>query len=174
LGIRIVNIAASSLYPVFFQKFTEFTHQRKSPLSLYRKMVVLLFGVSLIGSALVFILANWMVPLIFGKAWVGAILYVKIILPWLMLVFISYSFAFISDLYARQKRMLWIEIIYLVVRVGALYLGFFMHNVYLSILFYTIGSFGFHLYMIIWYDKVLRMGNLQFEEAMVLNPNFER
>jgi len=93
---------------------------------------------------------------VFGDEWREAGIYARILSPWLGMVFMAASLAFIPNMLFRQRKAMFIDMISLSIRSIALIIGIIMNNIYLGLLLFSIGStgiVGYNLYLYIYLVK---------------------
>lgn len=156
LGYKVITIISSSLYQVLYRRFSDQKNHQKPILPLFLKILFLLAFVSIIPAIPVFFLSKYLITMFFGTEWIEAANYLQIMIPWLVLVFITMPFAFIADVLSLQKKVLLIDILHLLARIIGLYIGLWWNNVYLSVMLYSLISISFLLFILGWYYFVIR------------------
>ena len=88
---------------------------------------------------------------IFGEEWFQAGSYMRLLLPWLFLVFISSPLSFLPDLLSLQKKAMWIDVVKFIFRVIALSIGVIMNDITIAIFLFSAISFILVSYSLFWY-----------------------
>lgn len=156
IGNKVTTVISSSLYQVLYRKFSEQKNRGVTTFPIFIKILLLLGCVCIIPAIPLYFYSDNVVAILFGKNWLEAGIYMRIMLPWLVLVFVSSPFAFIADVFSLQKKVLLIDIGHLATRILALFIGLWYHNVLLSVALYTAVSSAFLLFYLIWYIAVLK------------------
>ena len=148
---RPANLITSSLTQVFSQRIIE-KYNRGQAISIDIKKIVF----RLVAFAVVpFLAAAIFGPAIFsfvlGKEWLEAGKYMQILLPWLLVVFISSPLSFLPDLLSRQRKAMWLDILKFGMRVAALGAGVLLHKIYLALILFSGISFIIVSYNLFWY-----------------------
>jgi O-antigen/teichoic acid export membrane protein len=86
-----------------------------------------------------------------GDEWFQAGVYMRYLLPWFFLVFLSSPLSFLPDMLKRQRKAMWIDIIKFVLRLIALYTGIRMDSIDLAILLFSGISGLLVAYNLYWY-----------------------
>jgi lipopolysaccharide exporter len=163
IGYRVIVLISQTLYQVLFQKFSSLYRNEEPMLPIFSKFTVLLFVASFVPCVFIFIFATPMVKLFFGNDWIEAGTYIRLVLPWLILVFMTSPFAFMADIFSLQKKVLLIDILHLIARVLALTIGFLFNNVLLSVLLFSITSISFLLAILIWFYFIIKNAHHKYK-----------
>jgi O-antigen/teichoic acid export membrane protein len=115
------------------------------------KLINRLFLISVVPFIVVGIFGPSVYSFVFGDEWLEAGKYMRLLLPWLFLVFLSSPLSFLPDLLSFQKKAMWIDIIKFLFRILALSIGVIMNDIYLSIALFSGISFILVLYTLFWY-----------------------
>jgi len=158
LGIayKVIGLITQALYQVLYRRFAELNNKQEPILPIFFKIIILLFFTGFIPCAFIFIFAKPLVLLFFGNSWIETSIYIKMMLPWLIMVLIAQPFGFITDIFSLQKQSLIFDIIHLLMRITALYIGFWFNNVYLSIILFSVSSITFILSLLGWYYIIIK------------------
>jgi O-antigen/teichoic acid export membrane protein len=148
---RPMNLITTSLTQVFSQRIIEKHNKKEMIRQDVLKLVSRLFLISFLPFLIVGVFGPSIYSLVFGDEWLDAGKYMRILLPWLFLVFLSAPLSFLPDLLSRQKKAMWIDLLKFFLRVIALAIGVKMNNIYLSIMLFSGISFILVLYTLFWY-----------------------
>ena len=97
-----------------------------------------------------------------GAGWNVTAECIQLMLPWLAVVFVGSTIAFIPDIFQKQRTSAIIEVIYLILRICALLTGILTNNFLLAVLLYCAVGFCVVGYQIIWYIGIIR----QYERSL--------
>lgn len=148
---RPMNLITSSFTQVFSQRIIE---KYNKDHEIFPDVKALTFRLGLV-SLFPFILAGVFGPVlfdfVFGDEWHEAGRFMRILLPWLFVVFISSPLSFLPDMLGKQKKAMWIDLIKFIFRVIALGIGLIMNDIYLSLMLFSGISFILVAYNLYWY-----------------------
>ena len=162
LAFRPLNIVSASLYQVFFQRAAEQVQRKESIKSFFIKFIRnAMLAVIPCFVALYFILPK-LTEWFLGAGWNVTAECIQLMLPWLAVVFVGSTIAFIPDIFQKQRTSAIIEVIYLILRICALLTGILTNNFLLAVLLYCAVGFCVVGYQIIWYIGIIR----QYERSL--------
>ncbi|MGC9344350.1 MAG: lipopolysaccharide biosynthesis protein [Bacteroidales bacterium] len=148
---RPMNLITTSLTQVFSQRVIEKHNKKQSIKPDVMKLINRLFLISVIPFIVVGIFGPSVYSFVFGSEWLDAGKYMRLLLPWLFLVFLSSPLSFLPDMLSFQKKAMWIDIVKFLLRILALSIGVIMNDIYLSIALFSGISFILVLYTLFWY-----------------------
>ncbi len=157
---RPLTLISGSLYNVFFEKASNLKRKNEPILPFLKKYhhKLFLFGLPLF--ILMFIVATPTFKFVFGNGWEESGTYFQYILPWMFVLLVYSPISFIPILFDKQHINLYIEILYLLLRCIALYIGIFYNNFHLSIILFSIAGccgilirFIWSLFLVIKYER---------------------
>ncbi|HNT79208.1 MAG TPA: oligosaccharide flippase family protein [Bacteroidia bacterium] len=158
-----VNMIGSALYQNFFQKYSEFTHQKRAilpSLKIYTKSM-LLIGIPI---TLTFIfISPWLFNLIFGEKWSEAGIVSQYLAPWLLLNFIASPISCLIIIFQEQAKAFYITITDLVIRITALAVGAYLDDFYIFLILLSIGVSILLIYAVMWYHQLANRAELNYE-----------
>lgn len=165
LGFVPINMITKAIYQVLYQHVTERVHASKPIIYLLKRFVV--------GSSLVVIpifvglyfvlpaLTAWLL----GDAWYASGEYIRWMLPWLYVSFITGSTCFLSDVFFKQKIGLYFEILLAVFRVLGIVVGIALGDFLFAIAAYSIGTAIAIAAQLVWLMSLAR----KYERGLVQN-----
>jgi lipopolysaccharide exporter len=159
IAFKVISLVTQALYQVLYRKFAELKNNGEPILPVFLKIVFLLFFTGSIPCFLIFMFVKPLVLVFFGPDWIEVAVYIRMMLPWLIFVFMAQPFAFIADVFSLQKQVLIIDIVHLLVRVLALYTGFWLSSVYLSVLLFSLISIIVLLFILFWYYFIIKISS---------------
>ena len=157
---RPAGILANTFEKVLYQS-SSVTVQQQLPLrrNILRFAFLLGVGVAAV-AAVVFLFAEPLFVLLFGGQWVGTGYYVRCLLPWMSILVISNSLSFISSIFGTQRVDFILQVVQLLLRAVALYIGIRQGDFQLAVLLFCIVSavvqavqLGWYLYQVHRYEQ---------------------
>lgn len=156
LSFRPIQIIVQSIYQVLFQRTAQLVNDKKQIGYLIYKYVVYSFCFLIISFSLLYFILPWLTVLLLGNSWYVSGEYIRILLPWLLLVCITTSINFIPDIFSKQNVMFGVEIVYLVMRITALLVGVHMNSFYWAICLYSLTGFIVLSGQLIWFLMLIK------------------
>ena len=165
---RPVNVLANSFEKVFYQSTVVKVTERRLIWHDVRRFALLLgAGALAVGSA-VFFFAEPLFVFLFGDQWIGTGYYVRCLLPWMGILVVTNSLSFVANVFGTQRVDFCLQLLQLLLRVGALYTGIAMGDFKLAVLLFAAVSAvvqavqgGWYLYQTYRYDKRCKRGETQ-------------
>ena len=157
---RPAGILANTFEKVLYQS-SSVTVQQQLPLrrNILRFAFLLGVGVAAV-AAVVFLFAEPLFVLLFGGQWVGTGYYVRCLLPWMSILVISNSLSFVSSIFGTQRVDFILQVVQLLLRAVALYIGIRKGDFQLAVLLFCIVSavvqavqLGWYLYQVHHYEQ---------------------
>jgi O-antigen/teichoic acid export membrane protein len=154
IGRAPSGIVQESVSQIFFNKATEIYNKEENLYQIVKKTCFNLFKISL----LIFIpllVLSYFLDVIFGKDWSDVGQYLRILIPWLFVMFLSSPITSLIVILNKQKVILFYDIFLLTFRFSAFYLGYYLYNDILIslILFSAVGVF-FNIFILIYFFKI--------------------
>ena len=157
---RPAGILANTFEKVLYQS-SSVTVQQQLPLRRNILRFALLLGVGVAAvAAVVFLFAEPLFVLLFGGQWVGTGYYVRCLLPWMSILVISNSLSFVSSIFGTQRVDFILQVVQLLLRAVALYIGIHQGDFQLAVLLFCIVSavvqavqLGWYLYQVHRYEQ---------------------
>jgi len=151
-----LSLFSQSLLQVLSQKIIEHHHQNKPVYPLLKNLVVKKFWLGIGPFVLLAYFAPTLFALVFPPEYAPAGAFVQILSPWLFLVYLASPLAFLPELYSRQRKAMVIDLVYLLLRFGALAIGVLAQNVFLSLGLFAAVSFVVVMHNLFWYLSLAR------------------
>ena len=133
LAFRPVNVFAGSVYRVLFEKFSTLKNRGEQMMPIFVWYLKIIFAIALPVFLFAGYFAEELFGFILGSEWASSGGYFRIILPWIFMVLLSTPLASVALVFAKQKYAFWIDVIYLLLRVGALSVGIFFADMPLAL-----------------------------------------
>jgi O-antigen/teichoic acid export membrane protein len=151
LALMPIQIVVRSIYQVLYQHITQKVNSGQSihkPLLTYLSTAALIvipsFGV-------LYVILPWLTAFLLGEAWYITGEYIRILLPWILMIVLTSSTNFIPDIFGKQRALLWVEILYLVLRVSALLIGIASASITTALLLFSLAGFVVLLGQLLWF-----------------------
>lgn len=167
LAFRPINMISGSLYQVFFQRFAENVQNRRRVMPFFRKFVLGCFLVVIPSFALLYWILPALCAWLLGDEWLETGRYIRLMLPWIAMVCAGNSVSSLSDLFQKQALMLWVEVVYLMLRAAGLAIGIALKDIRLSMFLYSLGGVLIVSFQLLCYRKWIKdyEAGLEDEEA---------
>lgn len=130
------------------------------------RFVLLLNAVVLPLAGVAFFFSEPIFTFLFGAKWVGTGYYVRCILPWFVVLLTANSLAFVANVFGTQRVDFGLQVVQLVLRVVALWVGCHVGDFRLAVLLFCLAGAavqavqaGWYLWQIYRYDKKLIYSN---------------
>ncbi|MBO7432745.1 MAG: oligosaccharide flippase family protein [Salinivirgaceae bacterium] len=162
LAFRPLNIVSTSLYQVLFQRAAEKVQKKESVKSFFIRFIRNALLVVVPCFAVLYFILPELTEWFLGNGWNVTAECIQLMLPWLAVVFVGSTIAFIPDIFQKQRTSAIIEVIYLILRTCALLIGILMNNFLLAVLLYCAVGFCVVGYQIVWYISLIR----QYERSL--------
>jgi len=148
---RPMNLLSGSFTQVFSQRTYEMYNKSQFIAKDVKKFIWRLVLIGLLPFSMAALFGPAIFDFVFGKNWHEAGIYMRILLPWLFVVFISSPLSFLPDMLLRQKKAMMIDLIKFFLRIIALAIGVKMNDIYLSLYLFSGISFILVSYNLYWY-----------------------
>ncbi|MBP5366196.1 MAG: oligosaccharide flippase family protein [Bacteroidales bacterium] len=155
LSLTPTLLIIRSVYQVFFQNTAERVQRRESILPFFRQLSLrtILFVAPLF-VALYFVLPQ-LTALILGDGWEASGTYIQAFLPWIFTTIMVGPISYLTDIFAKQKIELILEITTFVLRLASLVAGILANDFFLAILCYSLASCTTRIAQLIWYQHLI-------------------
>lgn len=156
LGYTPIGTITRAVYQVLYQQTTERVHKSLPIGNIFKRFIIyasIIIVPVFIG--LYFILpeiTSW----IFGKEWYVSGEYIRWMLPWLYVSFLSCSINYLFDVFMKQKWGLFFEVLLALVRVLGLVIGVRMNSFIVAIASYSIGTTLALMIQLLWVLMLVR------------------
>ena len=153
---RPINLFANSLYTTLFENGASTIRDKKllSPsLKTYCKYLCTYILPCFI---LAFFIARPAFVIIFGSQWEESAIYFQYLLPWMFMIMMVSPMQFVPILFNRQKIALFLEIIHLLLRWGALGIGIYFMHFQTGILLFSLVGLFFTSINIVWFYSMIK------------------
>ncbi len=157
-----INMFGGSIYQVLSKKIID-NIQNKKPI--YKQVVKLLKTLILIGIipfVLLFIFSPTIFSFVWGEEWFQSGVYLRYLLPWLFLIYLTSVLSFMPNVLKEQKNALGIEIVHLVLRLLVLLYAVKNNNIKQALILYSLVGVLILSFTLVWYLSILKKNELAF------------
>ncbi len=149
-------LISSSTRSVYYQKASKMYANREDIYPLYKKTTLGLLKIFIIPLVIIIFFGKDIFSFIFGSEWIESGLIAQISVIWFMFSFISPPTTVMFNIFSLQRVRLIIQIITLIIRALAIYIGYYFYNSYIIslALFIVVGVIHNIGVMIYIYSKV--------------------
>lgn len=158
-----VMLISSSVYQVYSRSISE---NKKSgedihqfTISILKKLVLS----AMVPFTILLFFAPPLFELIFGSDWRIAGFYSQLLAPMLFLVFIVSPVTYIPILLGYQRKAFFLDLLYLVLRTAALFMGYYLGSSTFAIATFSGVGVLFQIYFLFWLLSLTKKHNLQTE-----------
>jgi len=158
--MRPVNILANTFEKVFYPSAKERLDLCQPIGHDLRRFLLTLTAFALPVLLAAFFFAEPLFTFLFGSKWIGTGYYVRCLVPWIGLLLLTNSLAFVPNVFTTQRTDFLFQVVQLVLRVAALALGLSRNSFALAVLLFCAVStavqlcqLGWYLYQVRQYDK---------------------
>jgi O-antigen/teichoic acid export membrane protein len=153
------GIIGQSISLVFFNEASRLYNNDGNLHKLLKEMQKKLFITALFIFIPIFFI-SYFLDFIFGNNWIDAGVYVRILLPWLFIMFLNSPISSLIEILNKQKTFLVYGIILLACRFLALYLGFKIFNdIKISLLLFSGVGIAFGVLWFFYFLKITKQSN---------------
>ena len=151
-----LSIIARACYQVLFQRVSELVRKQQSLTSLLSQFILwTVIGLALL-LPVIYIFMPQLVTFLFGGEWLEAADVIRRLYPYIVLTPICGAICFLSDVFAKQKIALWLEIGYMIATTIALLIGIHVGNFLIAVSLFAWARFAFLVIQLIWFGSLVR------------------
>ncbi len=145
-----VQVIAQASYQVFGQRLSEKFGRKDRIMPFIKSTLLLQAGVGFLPFLALFIISPWLFSFVLGPEWSESGEYVRILTPYIFMVFIVTPMNFIPMLLNRQRKAFVIDVVYLIMRLTSLFTGIYFGSVYLALALYSLSGIIISIYQLVW------------------------
>jgi O-antigen/teichoic acid export membrane protein len=123
-----LSIISRACYQVLYQRVAELVQNRRSVSRVLWRFCLWIAGALAVGLIPVFVFVPQLVTFIFGAEWLESAYIIRALYPFIVLTPICGSICFLSDVFAKQKTALWMEVGYVVALALVIMFGVYSCN----------------------------------------------
>ena len=138
LGL-VVMLFASSFSQVYYNEIA----QINDPKQLFKSYIFWLkrlFLLTTAGWIILMLCPSWIVTSVLGEKWVGLMHIIKIISPWMAIMFLASSLSFIFIRLGKQREIFFFDVFHLALILISLFVGHFYLNDKIEVLYIITGA----------------------------------
>lgn len=165
LAFRPIQLIVQSVYQVFYRQIAEKVNQRLAIgrlLARYIGSATMVIVPVFIG---LYIFLPGLTAWLLGASWRITGEYIRILLPWIMMVVLNTSINFIPDVFGKQRVLLGMEISYFVLRVLSLWIGIHAQSIRLALVLFSASGVIVLLVELVWFFVLAHRHDKQLEQC---------
>jgi len=148
------GIIGQSISQVFFREASLIYNSNENLYNFIKKTYKTLFITALFIFLPLFLMSYYL-DVIFGDKWNEVGIQVRILLPWLFLVYLNSPVSSLIDILNKQKTILLFNISLLIVRFSAIYAAFYFYNdINITLIFFSITGVIFNLILLFYLIRI--------------------
>jgi len=153
------GIIQESVSQVFFNKASEIYNKDTTLTKIIIKTIKNLLKIGLITFIPLFIISFYL-DIVFGKDWQQVGIYLRLLIPWLFIMFLSSPLNSLIIILNKQKTILFYDIFLLIFRFLAFYFGYHIYNdILISIIFFSTVGVVFNIFILVYFFKISKIEN---------------
>jgi lipopolysaccharide exporter len=152
-----VQVIAQAVYQVFSQRFAEKYANQDRILPFIHSNLIMLGGTGILPFLLLFIYSPVFFEWFLGSSWQITGHYVRILTPYVFLVFIVTPLNFIPLILNRQRKAFLIDLFSLVLRLTAIFIGIYHDSIWIALTLYSIVGVTICLYQLYWFYSIAKI-----------------
>ncbi|MBQ2540955.1 MAG: oligosaccharide flippase family protein [Paludibacteraceae bacterium] len=150
-----LNIIAKACYQVLFQHVSELVQSKKAVRPVVLRFLAWMGGIMGICLTAVYIFVPQLVTILFGAEWIETATIIRRLYPYLMLTPFCGTLCFLSDVFAKQKTAMWLEIGYVTMMLVTLLAGTRYLPFLSAISAYAWVGFGYLFVQLMWFLSIV-------------------
>lgn len=151
LALMPIQVIVKSIYQVLYQHIVQRINNGQKIFSFLLKYIYTIAAITVPVFVILYIILPWLTSFLLGDAWRITGEYIRIFLPWIMMIVLTSSTNFIPDIFGKQHTLLRVEIVYLILRVSALLIGIYSASVTTALLLFSFAGFAVLSGQLIWF-----------------------
>ncbi len=155
LSFTPISTISRSLYQVFYQRTAEQVQNRLSIKNFFRKFISNTLLLTIPSFTLLYFILPWLTEFLLGAGWEVTGEYIRIMLPWLIITIITGPICYLSNIFKKQRKALFYEIIRFCARILGLFIGIYFNNFTIAIMGYCIGTTLILIIQMCWYLRLI-------------------
>ncbi len=156
LAFRPLNMISQSLYQVLFENTAHRVNQRLTIRPTIVRFLCLTLAVAIPCFTLLYFVLPVLTRWLLGAEWEISGLYIRVMLPWLLMSVLVAPICFLSDIFKKQKIGLYLEVLLIVLRLLGLGMGIWQHSFFYAIAGYSIAGAIVIGVQLLWYLSLVR------------------
>lgn len=148
---RPVNLINTACERVLYARTAECVRERRSIGPLIRRFLLVVNAVAIPAGIVGWFVAEPLFTFLFGSNWTGCGVYVRALLPWIVLSLSSTSLMFVSNIFSTQRTEFGFYLALLALRVAAIAVGIHAGSFLLAIRLYATAGTLVAASLLVWY-----------------------
>ena len=140
LVFRPITMITNSLYQVLFERVAKLVREKQCVWKWLSESWLQLAAIVVPVMILLTIVMPWLVRVLLGAGWEETATLIRYMMPWVTCVFLVAPLAFIGEVFGKQKLFLFIELVYLILRIGAMVVGILLKDFKWAIILMSIAG----------------------------------
>ncbi|MEX0680677.1 MAG: lipopolysaccharide biosynthesis protein [Balneolales bacterium] len=149
--IQIISIALSQ---VLGKRLAEIKNKNEDVESYVKRVILYLIILGIFPFGVLFVVSPKLFGFVLGSEWTVTGEYIRILMPWVYLTFISQPLSYIPLLYNRQKMAFGLDIVYLILRLTAILAGVWFESILIALYCYSSTGATMMIIQIAWYVQL--------------------
>ncbi|MAO65621.1 MAG: hypothetical protein CL666_11540 [Balneola sp.] len=154
-----IQLISTSVQQVYSRSVTERFNEGKDIFEYSKSVFKQLSLLAIIPFTALLIFAPSLFEFIFGEEWRIAGVYSQFLTPFLYLVFVVSPITYLPLLLNKQRKAFAIDVVYLILRVSALGLGFLLGDALLAIILFSAVGVIIQLYLLYWILSIAKQAS---------------
>ena len=151
------GIVQESVSQVFFNKATEIYNKDENLTEIIKETCKNLLKIGLLIFIPLFIISFYL-DIILGKEWQQVGIYLRVLIPWLFIMFLSSPLTSLIVILNKQKTILFYDVFLLLFRFLAFYFGYYIYNdILISLIFFSAVGVVFNIFILAYFFKVSKI-----------------
>lgn len=155
LSFTPITLIVNSVQQVLFQQVTERVHAGQPIRAMMRRITRYTLAGVVPFFALLYFPLPWMSGLLLGDEWRISGEYIRMMLPWLLMVCLNGPICFVADVFMAQGVGLIYECAILLARVAGLSVGIYLQRFDYAIMGYSVASTIVLIAQLVWYYRLI-------------------
>lgn len=160
LTVRILQVPTSligkSTREVFYQRASKMHAAGEDIYELYKKTTLALLKIFIVPFFLFLLSGEYLFGFIFGDEWSTSGVFSQLLIFWFLFLFINSPSMISFDILGLQRLSLIIQIVSVIFKIGAFYIGYWYDSFYMSIALFSLVSAISNIVIIVMIAKLLR------------------
>ena len=156
-----LNMFGGSIYQVLSKNIVDDIQNKKAVSSQVLKLIKTMALIGILPFIVLFILSPQLFAFIWGEEWRMSGVYLRYLLPWLFLVYLTSAVSFLPNVLKQQKGALKIEIIYFILRFIVLSYGVKSNKIETALMLYSFVGLLVLSFSLFWYISILKKVDFQ-------------
>lgn len=150
-----LNIIARACYQVLYQRVAELVQHKQTIQHVLWRFCLCMSMLLVVVLTPVFVFVPQLVTFIFGSEWLESAYIIRALYPFIILTPICGTVCFLSDVFAKQKTALWMEVGYVGCVVVALLGGIFLGNFIQAVFLFACVGLIYHIVQLAWFASLV-------------------